>query len=984
MLLFPPDSGEMADLETLAKLLDASLDPRTNKECKSPQLTSAANTDYATAELKIRAEEQKPGFAILLLRITESSNFAYNTRLASALFFKNFIKRHWTDIEGNYKLSKQDVNTIKSQLVGLMISVPAGIQTQLGEAVSVIADSDFWERWDTLVDDLISRLQPDDLAVNIGVLQVAHSIFARWRPLFRSDELYTEINHVLSKFAQPFLTLWQSLDAYIDSHSNDKEALKQAFVELDLVLLLFYDLSCQDLSPVFEDNLKGISALLLKYLTYDNELLRTNDESEAGPLENTKANIFEALALYTAKYYEDFGSQVRSFVESSWTLLTTVGPEPKNDLLVSRALVFLTSTCRINEQAQSFSDASIQAQIIDKVILPNIALRDSDVEMFEDEPIEFIRRDLEGSDSETRRRAASDFLKQLSEQFEQSVTSISVSSVDKSLKEYSANPAENWRTKDTAVNLFYAIAAKGTATVSHGVTLTNPHVNIGDFFSQNLAGVLQDQSAQPLLKVDAIKYLYVFRSIITKEQWQQVLSLLVNHLGDSNYCVYTYAAVTVERVLAMHDDAGKPIIDPANITPLAPSLLEHLFSLILKDQTPQKVQENEFLMRCIMRVLIVIRDSVTSVLQSTLGHLITITNIIYTNPSNPKFYYYHFESIGALIRFSGPSNSEPLGNALFNPFLAILQNNVEEFMPYVFQLLAAIVEAEPSKPLPGAFQPLLSPVLMPNLWEQRGNVPALARLLSALVLRSSSEMVANNQIEPVLGIFQKLVSTKVYESYGFDLLETVISTFPTSSLDQYWVSILNIILTRLQKPQNQQFQMRFVRFYHFISSRDGLGADFFVTVTDKVQHDVFRGLYLGIILPKTQELARPLDRKVAAISLTKTLANSQAFVDRYPKGWPLTCNALLKLLEDPPLPTKDDDLVIEQDVEDTGFGVGFTQLNTIRKPPTDPFPDVTDLRKWVGQYLKSADQQHGGRISKVVNESLSDDAKKVLSAYMAM
>jgi hypothetical protein len=34
----------------------------------------------------------------------------------------------------------------------LMISVPPGIQSQLGEAISVIADSDFWERWQTLVD----------------------------------------------------------------------------------------------------------------------------------------------------------------------------------------------------------------------------------------------------------------------------------------------------------------------------------------------------------------------------------------------------------------------------------------------------------------------------------------------------------------------------------------------------------------------------------------------------------------------------------------------------------------------------------------------------------------------------------------------------------------------------------------------------------------------------------------------------------------
>ncbi len=33
-----------------------------------------------------------------------------------------------------------------------MTQVPSNIQNQLGEAVSVIADSDFWERWDTLVD----------------------------------------------------------------------------------------------------------------------------------------------------------------------------------------------------------------------------------------------------------------------------------------------------------------------------------------------------------------------------------------------------------------------------------------------------------------------------------------------------------------------------------------------------------------------------------------------------------------------------------------------------------------------------------------------------------------------------------------------------------------------------------------------------------------------------------------------------------------
>ncbi|RMZ91966.1 hypothetical protein DV736_g779, partial [Chaetothyriales sp. CBS 134916] len=960
----------MASQQSLAQLLDASLDPRTNKQ----------------AEEKIRQQENSAGFALVLLQIAAQASFGYNTRLSAALFFKNFIKRNWTDVSGNYKLSETDVSAIKRLVIEYMISVPAGIQTQLGEAISIIADSDFWQRWDTLVPDLASRLTPDNLTVNIGVLQVAHSIFGRWRPLFSSDELYTEIKHVLSNFAQPFLALWQSLDAYIDSHANDQAALTQAFTELDLVLQLFYDLSCQDLAPDFEDNLQRISDLLLKYLTYHNGLLQTNDESEAGLLENTKANIFEVLTLYVGKFYDDFAKYVRNFVESSWSLLTTVGPEPKNDILVSKALHFLTSICRITEQAQSFNDASIQTQVIEKVILPNVALRDSDVDLFEDEPIEFIRHDLEGSDSETRRRAASDFLHELSDQFEHSVTSIAMALVQRSLQDYNANPAENWRSKDTATNLFYATAAKGVATTSHGVTKTNGLVDIGDFFSKNLAGDLQETNTQPLLKVDAIKYLYVFRSIITKAQWQQVMPLLVNHLGNTNYCVYTYAAVTVERVLAMADADGRPIIEPSSIIPLAKDLLEHLFGLIEKDRASEKVQENEFLMRCIMRVLIVLREADSTVFNSTLDHLVAISNIISSNPSNPKFYYYHFEAIGALVRFSPASKSISLAEALFNPFVYVLQNGIEEFMPYVFQLLAALVEAEPNAPLPPILQPLIAPTLAPDLWEQRGNVPALARMLSALVVRSPTEMQANNQIESVLGIFQKLVSSKAFENYGFDLLETVVSTFAPSAIDQYWVPLLTVILTRLQRQPSNTFQLRFVRFYHFVACRDdkGLGADFFVAATDRVQNDVFRGLYLSIILPKTQELARPIDQKIAAVSLTKALADSQAFVNRYPKGWPLTCNALLKLLEDPPLPSKQTDNILDQDAEEISFGVGFTQLRTIAKPQTDDFPEITDLRKWVGHYLKSADQRHGGRLRTVIQQALSPDAKSVLDAYMSL
>lgn len=47
-------------------------------------------------------------------------------------------------------MPQDEVGTVKERLIGLMISSPPSIQSQLGEATSIIADSDFWRRWDTL------------------------------------------------------------------------------------------------------------------------------------------------------------------------------------------------------------------------------------------------------------------------------------------------------------------------------------------------------------------------------------------------------------------------------------------------------------------------------------------------------------------------------------------------------------------------------------------------------------------------------------------------------------------------------------------------------------------------------------------------------------------------------------------------------------------------------------------------------------------
>ncbi|KAJ4348016.1 importin-alpha export receptor [Didymosphaeria variabile] len=954
------------DIPTLSKLLEASLDPRQNKQ----------------AEAAIQQEQIKPGFSLSLLQIVAGESFPPTVRLASALYFKNHIKRHWVDENGAHQLPAGEVDSIKRELIGLMVSVPPNLQAQLGEAISAIADSDFYERWDTLVADLVSRLTTDNTTVNIGVLRVAHSIFKRWRPLFRSDALFTEINHVLTQFCEPFLKQLEYVDAIITNSQSNPEALKGAFTELDLIVKLFYDLSCQDLPPVFEDNIAGISSLWHKYLVYDNVALHTDSDDESGVLEYTRAGIFEVLMLYVQKYEDVFGAQLPQFVQSTWQFLSSVGLETKYDILVSKALQFLTSVAS-TQHAESFNNQEVLVQIMEHIILPNLTLRESDVELFEDEPIEFIRRDLEGSDNDTRRRAATNFLRTLMQRYQDLVTSTAQNYITRYLQEYAKDPQENWKHKDTAVYLFSAIAALGTVTAGKGVVSVNPNVDVLSFFQNNIASDLEGESVSLILKVDSVKFLYNFRNQLSPDLWRAAFPLLVNHLGNSNYVVHTYAAIAVERALYLTDENTKASVIPKDqVVGSSKELLSHLFKLITKDSAPEKIQENEFLMKCVMRVLIFIRDGVLPIDELVLTYFVNILKIIRHNPSNPRFQYFLFEALGALIRFAAPAHSQLFETTLADPFQAILADNVEEFAPYVFQLLAALLETNPSGALSAYYQSLSQVIIQPSVWEARGNVPALVRLLTAIISRDAQTIVANNQLEPILGIFQKLVSSKANETYAFELMETIVAVIPVSALQQYYPTIIQLMITRLSSMRTENFAQRFIAFYHFISAREGMGADFFIAISDQVQHDVFKGIYLSIILPETQKLTRPIDRKTAVVSFTKTLTDSQAFVERYPKGWNLTTQRLIELLVNPPKVNKGDDLIADADVDELGFGVGFTPLNTCKKPLKDPFPEITDVKTWVGQFLKDANTRHNGKIVTFVQERLDPATRQALAEYI--
>ncbi|CAI2184411.1 17659_t:CDS:10 [Funneliformis geosporum] len=888
-------------LVTLATFLKQTLDPNTSQQ--------------AEREL-FKAEAEQKDFPIAVMQLVTRENTDQSVRFAASLLFKNYIRRNWAQ-EDEIKLTPEIRTVIKESLVDILISVPSNIQIQLSEAVTLIAENDFPKQWPTLITQLTSKFSPEDFVRNNSVLQTAHSIFKRYKSEFRTDPLYNEINFVLEQFVQPYWQLLQATDILITQNVNNKPQLQILSQTLLLLLKLFYDLNWQDLPPFFEDNAEECMSFLHKYLIYSNPLLNSTNEEEAGSLEKVKAIICEICALYATKYEEIF-TMLPTFVETVWTLLTTTGLESKYDILVSKAMAFLSKVVKLERYSGLFAKRDVLTQFCEKIILPNMYFRPIDEELFDYDPIEFIRRDFEGSDGDTRRRAASDFVRSLMTYFQKDITNIIWTYINKYLQRY-IEDQRNWKDKDAAIYLLTSIAAPGSTT-KHGITAVNEDVDVVGFFSEHVLQDLQTAvvSGQPVLKVDAIKYVYTFRNQMTRQQLISVFPLLVKHLSSSNYVVHTYSAISIERLLFMRKD-NVMLFSKTDIKPYTQELLINLFRLIEAGTTPETLAENDYLMKAVMRVIFTCRDDMSQYVTEIMGHLNKILVEISRNPSNPRFNHYVFESFGALM---------------------ILQQDVVEFVPYVFQIFSQLLEYHTEPVFPETYRSMLPALLTPAIWENAGNIPALIRLLHAYIYRDSNSIVANNQLEPILGIFQKLIASKNNDKYGIDLLCSIVQYIPTETLNNYLTAIITLLLTRMHHSKTDRYTLSFVYFMCFFLAieKEGVNPDYVINVFDSIQ------------------------RK------------------------PNILTALIKLFEAPTEIKKnydeEEELLTYDFEEERQFQSAFARLTSTGKLKRDPTEKIDDPKLFLAHSLQALSQRYPGKINEMISTKLKPECTNHLVQYM--
>lgn len=955
----------------------------------------------AAAEAELTALSATPNFRLHLLTVCDTFHDNLAISQGAALWFKNHVRKHWVvedpellpDDERAIAIGDEERDTIKTHIVDLMCRASPSVQRPISDALTIISESDFPDKWPGLMPDLVMRLgASEDFAVINGLLSCAKSIFKRFANTEDNDEIRRPLKYCLEQFQEPLLLMFTKLSALMDTHGAEQATAAALATSLTLMLNIFFSLSWIDLPEYFEDHLSEWMTHHLKYLEYANPLLEDADEEdEPGPLERLRTAVLANLNLYAEKHDEEFEPFFPTFVSKVWEQLEATDAKPKYDLLVTTSIKFLVSVVGKAMHRELFKEMSTLTTIVEKIVIPNLVLRESDEELFEDNPVEFLMRDIEGSDNDTRRRTAADLVREMAKTFQKEVTDLCSGFIGTMLGAYAADPAANWKQKDAAVALVIALTVK-SSTRERGVSSTNELVDLGEFFTSHVLPELSaaDIDTLPILKSASIKFVSTFRNQLPREVLLSLIPVLSRFLKSGFYVTHTYAAACLERILTVR--VGEPgrgprplAVTPEDLGPIVHELFEGLFALMMRPDYP----ENEYLMKCAMRLVSVGKAAVVPHIDTILASLKDILMRVCANPARPNFNHFLFETLAVLTRnvcSASPESVAAFETNLFPPFQRVLELGVDEFLPYVFQVLAQLLSFVPTpdagvSALSEAYVSLFPPLLAADVWTQRGNVPALSALMCVYLRKGAAHIVANNHLIPVLGIFQKLVSLRATEDDGFSLLRAILTCVPQHTLDAYIGEIGKIIFLRSQKNGTTKFYRHMIV---FLGLCGGLfGGEATMTAVTWVAPFLKQ-----VFVSDGNKVLGDWERRVVQIGLTRLLCEAPGMLSDPATAptWGQSLGKIVEMIEsreDDSVPKEEEeaDLALEQ--VNAGYSNAFARLAFADIEEPDPFADLGDARAVLVQQLSALGAAHPGLLGPVLGAHLVPAASEALAGYFA-
>uniref|UniRef100_A0A1I7XCK9 BZIP domain-containing protein n=1 Tax=Heterorhabditis bacteriophora TaxID=37862 RepID=A0A1I7XCK9_HETBA len=544
--------------------------------------------------------------------------------------------------------------------------------------------------WDGILDPVLRRTAEERIST-FEKVPAMDQLFKKFRIEAKSTVLWTELKNCLLTVQEPLTELYKKMMEYIPQKDNlGADGVAQWLEVLYLISKVFHSLCYQDIPEYFEDNLKPwVDGFL--------ELMKLNCPSqvtaagEPTSLDKLKTELCEIFTLYAQRYEEEINSFMQSIIQAVWQLVVQTEQDTRYSSfsMVCAALEFLSIICQKTHYEGYFTGQGVLQTLAQDVCVKNLHLRQEDLELFEDEPIDYMRRDLEGTDVGTRRRGAVDLVRALCRRFEVHLVPILAQIVQ------SLCGNGDWLKLDVVYCLVTAMASK-TETAKSGATSTSQLVDVSDYYvSQVRAHLSSDVNENPILKADALKFVVTFRNQLRVEILVEVAQAIDRLLTSNLPVLHKYAAYALDKLLLVRNPGDATTLLTARVVPVG-SLLTNLVTAFDKDT---KAQNSPYLIKAILRVVAILDDDTARHGGAIASKLSSLVEAATKNPADPVHTHFLFETMvirkkcGKKLDKILKTTNLPEGalDAQLMPLIeTILSQDIADLIPYALQITGSL------------------------------------------------------------------------------------------------------------------------------------------------------------------------------------------------------------------------------------------------------------------------------------------------------
>lgn len=382
------------------------MDSAALRECIGSTLS--ANADIRRqAELQLKAAEVQKGFVAALTDIVSNDPDA-KFRHSAVIYLKNKVTRSWEFNEEWPKIpaiSEDEKAILRERLIPTLASAPANIRQQLMPLIGKVLHYDFPERWPSYMDITLQLLNSGDIQSVFAGVQCLLSLTRVYR-FKRETSKQDEMERVAQATFPIILAIGTRL---VDETSTDAGDM------LKMIIKTYKHATYFELAPHLRDQSSIVpwATLFIKVVQKEppaESMIDDLDDREIHPWWKAKKWAFANLNRIFIRYGNPQGiASAETYEEFAKHFIDNFAPEilkaylQQVELWVSKQR-WLSKICLSNILA--FLDECIKPSatwkhlgphvenLISHVLFPLLCQTDEDLEMFHEEPAEYLHRKI--------------------------------------------------------------------------------------------------------------------------------------------------------------------------------------------------------------------------------------------------------------------------------------------------------------------------------------------------------------------------------------------------------------------------------------------------------------------------------------------------------------------------------------------------------------------------------------------------------------